>query len=60
VLVTVLGWLAVFGGLVRMLFPIQLAAIVAGVGQSTGLIAAGAVVLLVLGAFLSFKGYTRN
>ncbi len=60
VLVTVLGWLAVLGGLVRMLFPIQLAAIVAGVGQSTGLIAAVAVVLLVLGAFLSFKGYTRN
>ena len=60
VLVTVLGWLAVLGGIVRMLFPIQLAAIVAGVGQSTGLIAAVAVVLLVLGAFLSFKGYTRN
>jgi hypothetical protein len=60
VLVTVLGWLAVLGGLVRMLFPIQLAAIVAGVGQSTGLIAAVAVVPLVLGAFLSFKGYTRN
>lgn len=51
VLVTVLGWLAVLGGLVRMLFPIELAAIVAGVGQSTGLIAAVAVVLLVLGAF---------
>jgi hypothetical protein len=60
VLVTVLGWLAVLGGLVRMLFPIKLAAIVAGVGQSTGLIAAVAVVLLVLGAFLSFKGYARN
>jgi hypothetical protein len=59
-LVTVLGWLAVLGGLVRMLFPMQLAAIVAAVGQSTGLIAASAVVLLVLGAFLSFKGYTRN
>jgi hypothetical protein len=60
VLVTVLGWVAVLGGLVRMLFPIQLAAIVAVVGQSTGVIATGAVVLLVLGAFLSFKGYTRN
>jgi hypothetical protein len=48
VLVTVLGWLAVLGGLVRMPFPIKLAAIVAGVGQSTGLIAAVAVVLLAL------------
>src|ERR1700686_5276611 len=35
VLVTVLGWLAVLGGLVRMLFPIKLAAIVAEVGQNT-------------------------
>jgi hypothetical protein len=60
VLVTVLGWVTVLGGLVRMLFPIQLAAIVAVVGQSSGVIATGAVVLLVLGAFLSFKGYTRN
>jgi len=60
VLVTVLGWLAVLGGLVRMLFPIQLAAIVAEVGQNTGLIGAVAVVPLVLGAFLSFKGYTRD
>src|ERR1700674_2369403 len=46
VLVTVLGWLAVLGGFVRMLFPIQLAAILAGIGQKTGLIAAVAVVLL--------------
>ena len=50
VLVTVLGWLAVLAGLVRVLFPMQLAAIVA----------ASAVVLLVLGAFLSFKAYTRS
>lgn len=60
VLVTVLGWLAVLGGLVRMLFPIQLAAIVAGFGQFAGLIGAAVVVLLVLGAFLSFKGFSRN
>ena len=43
-----------------MLFPIQLAAMVAEVGQNTGLIGAVAVVPLVLGAFLSFKGYTRD
>ena len=36
VLVTVLGWVAVLGSLVRMLFPIQLAAMVASVGQSSG------------------------
>jgi hypothetical protein len=42
-----------------MFFPAQLAAIATGVIQSTGLIIAIAVVLLVLGAFLSFKGYSR-
>ena len=60
VLVTVLGWLAILGGLLRMLFPTRLAAIAATVGENTGGIIAGAVVLLVLGAFLSFKGYSRD
>ena len=44
----------------RMLFPTQIAAIAAGVGRSTGLIVAAAIVLLVLGAILSFKGYSRD
>src|SRR5713101_3924143 len=38
VLVTVLGWLAVLGGLIRILFPTRLAAIAAELVQSTGLI----------------------
>ena len=59
-LVTIFGWLAVLGGLVRILFPTRLAALAAGLGQSTGLIATAAVVLLALGAFLSFKGYSRD
>ena len=48
VLVTVLGWLILLGGLARMLFPTQIAAIAAEVGRSTGLIVAAAIVLLVL------------
>ena len=60
VLVTILAWLAILGGLVRILFPTRLAALAAGLGQSTGLIATAAVVLLALGAFLSFKGYSRD
>jgi len=60
VLVTVLGWVAVLSGLLRMLFPTQLAAIAGAVAQRPGGILAGAVVLLVLGAFLSFKGYSRD
>jgi cytochrome bd-type quinol oxidase subunit 2 len=56
-LVTVLGWLAIFGGLARMLFPFQLAQIAGGFGQGTGLVIAIAVGLLVLGLFLAFKAY---
>jgi hypothetical protein len=60
VLVTVLGWLALLGGLVRILFPIQVAEIAPKVSQETGLIAAEAVVLLVVGAFLTFKSYSHR
>jgi hypothetical protein len=60
VLVTVFGWLILLGGLARMLFPTQIAAIAAGVGRSTGLIVTATIVLLVLGAILSFKGYSRD
>ena len=60
VLVTVFGWLILLGGLARILFPAQITAIAAGVGRSAGLIVAAAIVLLVLGAILSFKGYSRD
>ena len=60
VLVTVLGWIAIVGGLVRILFPIQLATLAAGLGQNITMIGSAAVVLLVVGAFLSFKGFTRD
>jgi hypothetical protein len=60
VLVTVLGWLAILSGLLRMLFPIRLAAMAAAVAQRSGGIIAGAIVLLVLGAFLTFKAYSRD
>src|ERR1700732_1738486 len=35
VLVTVLGWLALLGGLIRILFPTGLARIASGLAQST-------------------------
>ena len=56
-IVTVLGWLAIMGGLIRMLFPTQLGAIAASLGQGIIVVA---VVLLVIGALLSFKGYSRD
>jgi hypothetical protein len=57
VLVTILGWLALLGGLIRILLPTKLAEIAAGFGQNTGLITVAAIVLLVIGGFLSFKAY---
>ncbi len=60
VLVTVLGWLALIGGLCRMLFPIQLGEAAAKVGHYTGVTIGAAVVLFVAGAFLSFQGYRRE
>ena len=56
-MLTVLGWLAILGGLIRMFFPARLGAIAASLGQ--GIIAV-AVIMLVIGAFLSFKAYSRD
>ncbi len=60
VLVTVLGWLFTFSGVVRMLFPTQLVAIAAGVVHNTGFIVGEAVIMLALGCFLSFKAYSQS
>jgi hypothetical protein len=57
VIVTVLGWLSIVGGLARMWFP-QLAAPIAETfaGNASALLAGGLIVLA-LGAFLSYKAY---
>jgi hypothetical protein len=60
VLVTALGWLAVISGIARMLFPLQLASMAEGLSRSSGLFLASAVLLLVIGAFLSVKAYGRD
>jgi hypothetical protein len=60
VLVTILGWLALLGGLARMFFPIGLAGIAAQAGASRALLIGCAIILLLLGAFLSYKAYSRD
>jgi len=57
VAVTVFGWLVLLAGLMRMLFPVQLAEIAVGVIQTPGALAGAAVVQLFLGAFFSFQAY---
>jgi hypothetical protein len=60
VLVTIVGWVALLGGLSRILFPTRLAPIAVGVIQSNGVLPAVAIMFLVVGGFLSYKGYSRE
>ncbi len=60
ILVTVIGWLAIVSGLVRMWFPQGAAPIAESLGgNATALLLAGLVVLAV-GAFLSYKAYASG
>jgi len=56
-LVTGVGWLAVLGGLSRILFPSQLAGIAMRAVHTTGAMPLAATMILLLGAFLSLKAY---
>jgi hypothetical protein len=53
VIVTILGWLAVFGGLARMLAPV----LIQREAQRPAAVYALLAALLVVGIFLSFKAY---
>jgi hypothetical protein len=60
VVVTVLGWLAVVSGLSRILFPMRLAGIATRAVQTAGVMPISAAIILIVGAFLSFKAYSRE
>lgn len=57
VVVTVLGWLAIVGGLVRMWLPGMASPIAAAFTSRPDLIIAAGLVNLALGTFLTFKAY---
>lgn len=61
VLVTVMGWLSLVVGLLRMVFPTQIAALTTKIAPSAaGVFPVVAVVFLLIGGFLSFKAYGRD
>jgi len=60
VLVTILGWLLVLSGFLRIVFPAQLSNIGVKTMQSPSFEPFMAVILLALGAFLSYKAYVRE
>jgi hypothetical protein len=58
VIITILGWLLVIAGVIRIILPAIAAA--AGIGLYSGAyaIAIVGIIVLVIGGFLSFKGYS--
>lgn len=57
VLITIVGWLAVIAGIVRMIWPDRIAHINTSAMGTENAITAWALVALMLGAFLTAKGY---
>ncbi|HEY3644878.1 MAG TPA: hypothetical protein VGM16_06005 [Gammaproteobacteria bacterium] len=60
VLVSLVGWLAIITGVARILFPLQMAAFAALWASIPGVVPVMAVVLLVLGAYLSWRAYSHR
>lgn len=57
VLVTLSGWMALLGGLMRTLFPTRLAGIAVAAVSTPGVLPSVAALLLLMGAVLCVKGY---
>jgi hypothetical protein len=61
VLITLVGWLSLVIGLIRMVFPMQLAAIMAKSGLTLlNMMPAGAAIFLLIGSVLSYRAYVRD
>ena len=61
VLITLVGWLSLVIGLIRMVFPMQLAGIMAkAVPAMIGVLPVIGIVFLLIGGFLSFEAYGRE
>ena len=60
VMVTVLGWLAVISGILRMFLPFWAASIASTLGQSSTPAIIGALVPLLIGSFLSYKAFSTD
>lgn len=58
-IITILGWLAVIGGAFRIIFPQEVTRIGKRMVAQTNTLLIGGVVMLILGAILSFYGYAR-
>ncbi len=57
VIITILGWLSVIGGVIRLLFPAQVQALGTGMISNPHAMVVGGVIMLVIGAILSWVAY---
>jgi hypothetical protein len=57
VLVTIIGWLCVIGGIVRIIWPEHVSAFRNNAMRSENAVTAWALIALLLGGFLTAKGY---
>lgn len=55
--VTLIGWLAVVGGLMRIMYPRQLAAMMPAIVENPARLVIPMFLLLLVGVFLTLKGY---
>ena len=60
IVVTVLGWLAVISGILRMFLPFWAASIASSLGQSSTPVIIGAFLPLLVGGFLSYKAFSTD
>jgi hypothetical protein len=56
-LITIIGWLAILGGIARIMFPARMAAIGESMVSRERLMVGGAVISALIGGFLTIKGY---
>ena len=57
-LITIFGWMTLIGGAVRMTYPKWVARVGAGFIESTAMMRAGGVLWLVIGATLTYLGFS--
>jgi len=60
VIVTIIGWLCVIGGVVRIVLPQTIAAMATDIYSGTVVLPIFAVIVLVIGGYLSFEGYRQT
>jgi hypothetical protein len=59
VIITILGWVLVIAGFIRVVLPVVAAAAALSVYSAGGVLIAG-VIVLIIGAYLSFEGYRHR